>query len=134
MDSLTSLWLEGYKARAEATKQGALISTVLIAVLAFEKNLEWEGIWAFIFLTLAVALSAFAHLAGGHALTKWARRESKKEKRGESPIATLSSKEKGRKGFSEPNELLWWANIAGTFEIVFLILGFVFTCLAVISE
>lgn len=71
MDTL-QLWVEGYKLRGEACKQGGIVSTILVAILGATNNAflcNRYTILAIIVLVVGIGLSALAFLFLGLAIT-----------------------------------------------------------------
>ena len=121
---LLQLWIEGYKARGEACKQGALAGSILLAVLAAtikEGGLPWAIIAAG-FLAGTVACSALAFLFAGNSVTYAAHRLSR-EKVEEVDLTTLQK---------HGSFLMLLANIFGFLEIPLLLFGLLFTVVTLI--
>jgi hypothetical protein len=103
-------WLEGFKIRLDSCKQGAVVSTVLIAAIGVnvrasqsQPQIQWWTVLAFVVLALAIGCSALAHLFFGHALS-YRLEQAVRSKRWAS-----------------------FANWAGNLELCFLIVGMGFT-------
>jgi hypothetical protein len=139
------LWLEGYKARGESCKQGALVSTVLIAVLgaaARETGATGTIIMGIIIFAGGIVCSALAYLLSGLALTKIAKSYS--DSRGEDVDSTKEIKIKLEDISSFDNEKVdfgrWlkipvikvinYGNWFGIIEMTCLIVGLIFTVLS----
>lgn len=103
-------WIEGYKARGEACKQGGVVSVILMAIISslIKQNFISEGNYLFysiVSLALAVVFSALAYLIMGVAVTRAAEK-------GQIEITVLSKK-----------AMVLIATIIGVMEIIALLLG-----------
>lgn len=117
------LWIEGYKFRCEACRQGGLVAGGLLAVLTavHKKDTPLAGseLVAVVLLAIAVALSALAYLLLGMAIGR-AAENCKGTADQEATVVSGSN----LMGVSVP---LMGAIWSGSIEIVALIFGLAFT-------
>lgn len=113
-------WVEGYKARGEACKQGGVVSAILMAIIAslVRQNIFFKDnymFYAIVSLALAVALSALAYLIMGVVVTRAAEN-------GSVIIKDIPKKRS-----------VLIATIIGVLEIVALFLGIVLFIIAIMK-
>lgn len=128
------LWLEGYRARGEACKQAAIVSSILITAIGMTvKDTNFlctrKTLPAIIFLVLGVATSALAYLFMGWAVTNAASKLKSLE------VDTQNAEENLEIVTIEnvhelENTRILLATIFGVLQIICLIIGLYFTVFA----
>jgi hypothetical protein len=107
------LWIEGYKARGEACKQGGLVGVVLIAVVA---ALLKDGKSSLLIATAIVLASGVAFSALAYWFLGWAVTDAANKHKAEDSLKLSQLQE-------EKSSKMLMANFFGFVEIVFLAIG-----------
>ena len=126
MDTL-QLWIEGYKLRGEACKQGGIVSAILVAILGGTNNAfpcNPIAIYAITVLVVGIGLSALAFLFLGWAITDAGSKLVE--------YNVMDSRLQAEK--AKVKLKILWANIFGFAQLFCLIFGLFLTILVFLRK